>query len=130
LLIFNKYYELVKFIRDEDGINSLVNISNTMFASAGEKHNNIRIWTLKEYKCSKTLIGHESGIRSLLFIKKEGLLVSGSEKFIKVWDIRDYQCVKMIDAHKGRVTCFLLLPNGYFASGEDKKIKTLGLKRL
>jgi WD40 repeat protein len=65
----------------------------------------------------------------LLFIKQEGLLVSSSEKFIKIWDTKKYQCVKTIDAHKGRVTCLLLLPNGYFVSGgEDKKIKIWDLK--
>jgi hypothetical protein len=39
LLIFeNKKYDLIKVIREQDGVNALVNISDNMFASAGEQY--------------------------------------------------------------------------------------------
>jgi WD40 repeat protein len=133
LLIFDcsNDYKLVKILQIQDSITALVNISDNLFASSSHNSNNVSIWnSSKDYKCTKTLTGHTSGIYSLLFYSKENLLISGSENFIKIWDVvGGYQCVKTIDAHIGRVSCLLLLPNGYFASGgEDKKIKLWDLK--
>jgi hypothetical protein len=43
LILENKNNELVKVIREQDGINAIVNISDNMFATAGENYHNIRI---------------------------------------------------------------------------------------
>jgi platelet-activating factor acetylhydrolase IB subunit alpha len=129
LLIFDlsNNCKLIKIIQVQETINTVVNISDNLFASADY---DISIWSSKDYKCSKTLTGHKSQVSSLLFYSKEILLISGSENFIKIWDIAgDYQCVRTIEAHRGRVSCLFLLPNGYFASGgDDKKIKIWDIK--
>lgn len=52
-----------------------------------------------EYKIRKTLKGHKNSVSSLLFIKENKYLISGSkDKTIKIWDYtQNYKCIKTIN---------------------------------
>jgi WD40 repeat protein len=77
---------------------------------------------------SKTLTGHEHYINSLIFIERDNSLVSGSyDNSIKIWELNDFQCLKTIQVEYG-IRDLLLLPGGYFASGEYNSIKIWDIK--
>jgi WD40 repeat protein len=109
-------------------IYSMVNLNENYFATSDKS---IDIWDAsQDYKLSRTLHGHQERITSLLFLKKDNYLFSGSyDNTIKVWAIDSYQCINTTIAHDEGVTSLLLLPNGFFASGSvDKKIKIWDMK--
>jgi WD40 repeat protein len=57
-------------------------------------------------------------IKCLLYISRDGLLISGSTNNMKLWDLFDsYKCVYTFLTNTG-VFSLGELPNGYFASGE------------
>jgi WD40 repeat protein len=132
IIILDYYndYSLIKVLKDHKSrITSLVNI-NDMFAS-GSGDMTIKIWDpAMNYKCIRSLDVNEGWVFSLLFVAKEGLLISGSYRTIKVWNISDnYTCIKLIEAHNAGIRCLLLLPNGFFvSSSSDGKIKIWNLK--
>ena len=51
-------------------------------------------------------------------------LASGSYKEIKIWDIDTGEEIKTFVWHKKSVSCLVILPNGFLASGScDGRIK-------
>jgi WD40 repeat protein len=128
ILDSNNSFKLMKTItEDQSEVYSLVNLPDNKFASGSIA---IHIWYNKDYTFLKTLTEHGGFIDSLLYIKSNNILLSGSSDYtIRVCECTNFLCIKTISAHDRGVNCFTLLPNGYFASGSsDKKIKIWDLK--
>jgi E3 ubiquitin-protein ligase TRAF7 len=85
----------------------------------------IKIWDINDdYKCIKTLDGHNGLILALCALSKKNILISTSiDKTIKTWDMINYVCLKTIETNCDSMRYLLSLPGGYFASGYDKRIK-------
>jgi WD40 repeat protein len=115
-------YKLINAIIESEGwIYSLINLSECKFASSTES-SIISIWDVSVNRPVTCLRGHTSRILCLLYINWDNLLLSGSDdKTIKVWTLEKYKCVRTIHGCNSAVTCFVLLPDGYFACGSDDK---------
>jgi WD40 repeat protein len=123
LLIINcQKNKIVKILSLQIGIiNSTVKLPNDMFATASD-NGIITIWNMKKYNCLACYPCEENQrfeINALLSVEKRNLLISGS-KSLKVWDICSSppRCVhRIVDV--GSVLSLMLLPGGYFASGDN-----------
>jgi WD40 repeat protein len=97
-------------------INLAIDLSGNRIAACSVK-GSINIWDLKDNNCLVSFINEANfEIKSLLFVEKRNLLVSGTITRLKVWDITNCtpRCIHRIARRSNRL---LLLPNGYFASG-------------
>jgi hypothetical protein len=84
ILDSNINYKLIKTITEHQSeALCLVNLSDNKFASGSK---NIHIWCNKDYTCLKTLTGDGRIIDSLLYIKSNNILLSGSYYQIRVWE--------------------------------------------
>jgi WD40 repeat protein len=117
LIINSQTNKVIKTIDIQLGfVNSIINISNNRFASCSDK-GTIRIWDMKEYNCLTSYSADFVAIKTLLFVEKRNLLISGSLS-LKFWDVnytppQRVHTINDVDF----VYCLLLLPGRYFASG-------------
>jgi WD40 repeat protein len=113
-------------------ITNIANLYDSLIASASCDMS-VKIWDTETYLCKKTLVGHNSGIRCLLYINKDKLIITGLNKVLQVWDIKNLDaycpCVKTINVHT-MVNCLLLLPFGYFAFDCRDRIEIWNLKKF
>ena len=77
----------------------------------------------KEYRCIKTLSGHNDKIVSLIKLHT-GNLASGSyDNTIRIWDLEKNEC-KLVIKEEGYILCLLeFLPNFILTGLSDNKIK-------
>jgi COMPASS component SWD3 len=99
---------------------SLVNLPGNRLACGVEKEPYIVIWDVldNDLEHFMKLEGHEEQVRSLLYVEKEKLLLSGAyDNTIRVWDLNDnYSCLRVVN-FDATATCLELLRNGYLAVG-------------
>jgi WD40 repeat protein len=62
---------------------------------------------------------YRSSSRPSLFIEGVGLLTAPfSDSVVSVLDFKSFECIRKFPTyHTSDISCFLLLPNGYFATG-------------
>jgi WD40 repeat protein len=78
--------------------------------------------------CSvKTLLGHNSGVTSLVL--REGVLLSGSrDKTIKIWDLRTNTCIVTLEGHTEGISSLVLRDATLISGSYDKTIKIWDLR--
>ena len=75
---------------------------NGQFFAMGNADNNIRVWTVKDYKEHRTFQGHSHWVSTVTFCPKSQLLMSGSfDKTIKTWDLETGLCLNTLIGHTG-----------------------------
>jgi WD40 repeat protein len=102
-------------------LSPLIELPNYQLAS-GSDESGVFIWKLNQKTSKlyleKVLIDHNGPVRSLLYIKRYNLLLSGSDdRTVRVWDLETYDCVKTL-LHYEKVGLIALLPGGYFITGQ------------
>ena len=126
-----KYTHCSKSISiQEKWVNCIVEINDDKLAAGcgdflikGKKV--IKIFNLMSYKEEGKLIGHTNDIISLIYLKNNGKLISGSlDNSIKIWNLNTYKEEKTLYGHLGNVQCLLELNNNTLVSGSgDSTIK-------
>ena len=84
------------------------------------------IYILQEKYPEKTIKGHSSAIKSLMYQQELKILISGSfNGVIKLWDVNEnYRQTRQHQNHSGSVNCLLDAGNGinFLSAGWDQKI--------
>ena len=88
--------------------NSLITVSNT---------SKLKLWDLKERRCTRFLYEHRGPVHSLLSMPNETLIV-GAKSALEVWNF-SHNKFKDIGAHKGDINCLVKFNDSYFISGAD-----------
>ncbi|EPE34321.1 WD40 repeat-like protein [Glarea lozoyensis ATCC 20868] len=100
-------------LRHQLGLKNLPSVSGAAeFIITGSKGRTIRLWS-PHGTFLRTLAGHDSWVRALVF-RPEGkyLLSSSHEKTLRCWDLgQEGKCVKIIgDTHEQFITCLKWAP--------------------
>ena len=101
------------------------NEGNILIAS-GSKDKNIKIWSVLECKCKKTLTGHKAPVLALAQIKKDAIISSGEDYTLIVWNIITFETEKSFDLkeQKSLITCILKYDNDkVIFNGEKGQLK-------
>ncbi|KAF8422886.1 WD40-repeat-containing domain protein [Tirmania nivea] len=70
----------------------------------GSADKTIRLWTLADYSCLKTLEGHSNSVLKTIWIHGGQRVASaGGEGLVKIWDAKSGECVSTLDNHQDRV---------------------------
>lgn len=121
-------YEKIRKI-PEYWVNNLLQISSTAFASSSI--NDIKLWSLHNYKCLATLTGHSKPITALIKLNKSNQIASSSfDKTIKIWKTSEpYNCVCTLTGHKSEVNAIMQpsFSNNLFSISEDGTLITWDL---
>jgi WD40 repeat protein len=82
---------------------------------SGSSDETLKIWSIKTFKCIRTLIGHEDPVLSIA-ITKDFKIISCSESQIKIWNIKNnYACINTVHLEDTVFYKILLLPNNEIA---------------
>jgi F-box/WD-40 domain protein 7 len=84
---------------------------------SGNNNGSIEIWD-SQYKCVKTLLGHEDAVICLALFD-DGNIISGSvDTSITIWDpMKDSGWIQILEGHSKDVERIVILPNDEVASG-------------
>jgi WD40 repeat protein len=86
--------------------------------------------TNNDFQYIDSLKGHDKEITSLLHVKKNQLLLSGSDNAINIWDIAiGFECIKRIEVDN-RAFNLVFLRNGYFAVNHEYRVSIWDLVRF
>ncbi|KAJ3115492.1 protein with putative role during mitosis, partial [Physocladia obscura] len=87
---------------------------NGNFLASSSSDLTIKIWdVLNEYRCIRTLNGHDEIVSSVEFIGIGDFLVSSSrDKTIKIWEVATGYCVRTINAHDEWIRKVIPSPDG------------------
>lgn len=114
-----KYEPVQEFLGRIDNVFVAIELSGDRLATTAFG-NRVNIWDLETRKRLNFLAGHEAKVRTLIQLKKSGLLVTGSnDQTVKVWDTETGECVETLIGHSGAVTSLLELGNGNLVSASD-----------
>ncbi|NQT34894.1 caspase family protein, partial [bacterium] len=88
---------------------------------SGSVDNTIKLWSITDGRCLKTLKGHEDWVRSVSFSPDGSLLASGSnDHTIKLWLVSDGRLVRTLIGHSKGVESVSFSPVGsILASGSN-----------
>lgn len=77
-----------------------------VFATAGGDKS-VKLWSLKDFSCLKTLEGHTNSVLDLAFLSNgQQLLTSAADGLIKLWNLQAEECVSTLDGHEDKVCVF------------------------
>ena len=123
-------YEKIGKIQ-EYWVNNLLQISSSGFASSSMKE--IKLWSLKNYKCLATLTGHSKPITALIKLNKENQIASSSyDTTIKIWKTSEpYNCICTLTGHKSEVNAIMQpsFSNELFSISEDGNLILWNLEK-
>ena len=88
---------------------------NSQYAFSGSQDRTLRIWDLHSKK-QKAVLKHPGQVQSIVFIKKSGIIVSGSSSAdsqgeINIWEFRGLSLINKIELAFTQLRCFLHLEN-------------------
>eukprot|EP00300_Choanocystis_sp_HF-7_P015614 c19120_g1_i5.p1 GENE.c19120_g1_i5~~c19120_g1_i5.p1 ORF type:complete len:812 (+),score=155.99 c19120_g1_i5:3-2438(+) len=89
----------------------------------GSGPSELRVWDLKNRRCSRVLRGHLDRVWSVEGY--HGAVLSGSrDGTLRIWDVESGTCVHMINAHPSTVTSVLGVPGvGVITGGRDGSVR-------
>jgi len=109
---------IISYILDEDDKKAAqVNVKSAaeqgkpavggMFVLSCSRDKTMRIWMIFEGVCVKTIRGHDSWVRGVLFHPSGRYMLSCSDdKTVRVWDIQKYgRCKSKMEVHESFVSC-------------------------
>jgi len=104
-------------INYEDLNNStLLRLNQTQIAS-DKLGGKIIIFDMRTGSYLKKLVGHTSGVRSIIKVSKN-LIASGSlDQLIKIWDLTTGKCINTLREHTQSVTCLIRISDNQIISG-------------
>ncbi|CAK9782155.1 WD40 repeat-like protein [Cutaneotrichosporon oleaginosum] len=82
--------------------------------ASGAADRTIKLWSLTDFSCLKTLEGHTNSVLRVDFMTAGMQLVSaGGDGLVKVWNIRDRDeaCVATLDGHEDKVWALAVSPD-------------------
>lgn len=95
-----------KFFGHSRGISDVCWLPNLAYLASGLDDNTVKIWSLKDAQCVRTLKGHYYSVTCVRFNHKGNLLISGSsDEAIRVWDVFQGRCLKTLSAHLDPIAC-------------------------
>jgi WD40 repeat protein len=113
----NDYNIIHTFLEQSYYPRSCINLgSSNSFAYGYRKAIQIKNYENGEHV--KTLTGHTGWVNVLLYIERNGIMLSGGrEKCLRVWRTNDFTCVRILNELDFDIYSLFNLSNGYFASG-------------
>ena len=71
----------------------------------GSGDKTIKVWSLLDFSCKKTLEGHTNSVQRVKFFNREHpqLLSCGADGLIKLWDYKQGEIIKSLDNHDQRI---------------------------
>jgi WD40 repeat protein len=105
------------FVEQFDYPSSCINLgcSSSFAYSVGKA---IKIIDYEEGERVKNLTGHIGRVNALLYIGRNGIMLSGADdKCLRVWRTNDFTCVRIMNDLDFDIYSLFNLSNGYFASG-------------
>jgi WD40 repeat protein len=120
LINYNNVYSTVEVKNHPYIVMSLANLPENRLACGVESKAYIVIWDVLDNGLEHfmKLEGHKDSVKSLLYVEKEKLLLSGAyDNAIRVWDLNDnYSCLRVVN-FDATATYLELLRTGYLAVG-------------
>jgi WD40 repeat protein len=89
---------------------------------SGSVDQTVKLWTIANGQCQKTLTGHSDWVASGCSFSLDGqTLISASfDQTIKLWDVLTGECCQTLRGHTGRIWTIALSPDGHtLASGAE-----------
>lgn len=130
-------FEIANAHQLERYIATIINLPNNRIASCGED-SIIKIWDLSfpydknSNKLIKELIGHESFVYSLLYLKERDILISGGfSEAIRFWNATNYQCISVImDINVTWMNCMYMLDESRLIVGECGRMSIINIDKF
>lgn len=71
----------------------------------GSGDKTIKVWSLLDFTCKKTLEGHTNSVQRVKFFNKDHpqLLSCGADGLVKIWDYKLGEIIKSLDNHDQRI---------------------------
>ncbi|KAI9284509.1 quinon protein alcohol dehydrogenase-like superfamily [Umbelopsis sp. AD052] len=89
---------------------------------SGSLDNTIKIWSMVNGQCLRTLFGHVEGVWALAYDKLR--IVSGShDNSVKLWDMESGRCIHTLEGHRGPVTAVALSDMKVISASDDGDIR-------
>ena len=93
-------------------------------ATHDDESHDIRIWNISSVNIIITLTGHTDDVHCIKFVKKERLILSGSQdKSVRLWDMNNGQCIRILTGHEGTVWCLDINKYRIVAGGRYGEIR-------
>ncbi len=85
---------------------------------------NIKIWDVQSRTCTKTLIGHNFYVTTIIKLNEFTIASGSMDNSIKIWDVPSGTCTKTLTGHSDCVNTLIKLNEFTIASGSgDNSIK-------
>ena len=93
------------------------------YLASGSRDRTIKIWSLPEYKCIATLVGHEASVLCLQFCPIQNIVVSGStDASVIVWDLTTGEILARLKYHQESVLNLKFDENNIVSCSKDHTI--------
>ena len=126
---------------------------NDLCFCTGSKDFNIKIWSVLQKKCKRTLTGHKAPVLALCCLTKQKLISSSEDLSLMIWNLELYECEKifefkdysmmkcimryddnriLVEGNKGEFMCFNLETakfTGTFKKHDDEVTDLIYLKK-
>ena len=113
-----------------DDVNFIITYQSDKLIS-GSDDTTIKIWSLTNGKCLKTLwgvVGHVKSVKCLSLLDDFQLVSGSADRSIKIWNLLSFSLTATLYGHTWDVLCLERLSNEFFASGSgDNTIKIWNL---
>ncbi|XP_019625326.1 PREDICTED: F-box/WD repeat-containing protein 7-like [Branchiostoma belcheri] len=89
---------------------------------SGSDDNTLKVWSVLNGKCLKTLVGHTGGVWCSQM--KYNIVISGStDRTLKVWNADTGQCIHTLYGHTSTVRCMHLHKNQVVSGSRDATLR-------
>ncbi|KAI5776888.1 WD40-repeat-containing domain protein [Geopyxis carbonaria] len=79
---------------------------------SGSTDRTVKLWSLADFSCLRTLEGHTNSIQRVLFLNGGTQVASaGNDGLIKLWSVRTSECVATLDNHSTRIWALAATPS-------------------
>jgi len=92
---------------------------------SGSNDHSIKFWNPnEEYKCIKTVLGHNSYVNMVILLNNRWIASGSEDQKIKLWDPNDsYKCILTLEGHEGSINALAQFDNLIISGSTDKTMK-------